>query len=721
MNIKIRSLLVGLMLTTAFAYAAPRPNIVYFFADDMGWGTIRANQKIAAAKGVDTTEIQKLIMPNIDSLSDRGLNFSHAYGNPVCSPSRACQQTGFHQGHTWADWNDKGPHKAMRTQDPTLGKLLAATGYRNGMYGKWGYGGSLDPLNPVIVNPQTLPIAHGYHDCVVELHHVRAHTFLQPSLWYSHVAPDGTVELDTTLRMNKEVYPEEDLYADNFYAAGAIDFIRAEANGPSPFFVQLSFQIPHAPFDEIETVPGWFDAYAETDTAAWSREVKQYAAMITLMDTRIGEVIATLRDPNGDGNESDSVLENTLLIFSSDNGGSGNESVRFFNGNGHLNGYKGAVTEGGIRDPLVFCWDGVIPPGTTTDHKTCITDILPTFCELAGVAAPVGVDGTSIAPLLTGKGEARKRPVFCYEGYGKNTWRWSLVRDDMKLGKEQKTGKLHLYNLSMDESEQNNLAENPEYEEIMKELLAIALDENLEADKLYANVFPTWIGGNGADVNAADSWKETGKWDFDIKWPQSKTPDESWNARVVNAKNKKQTAHLDTSIKTLGFEVAGNSSSKALMELTLKPGITLTGRNEIRLAPFSSLKLNGSTLSSVRWIDVFEQATLQGTGRINSSLYNAGLIQAKGMVVSGDYNQSAVGTLEVEVGNKAPLTVNGKAVLNGILKCTTPSGKGTPFKVLSAASINGSFTNPNGLLRSGGQTFRIQYKADKVILEKIEG
>ena len=78
------------------------------------------------------SEISKIITPNIDKLVAGGLNFTHSYSNPVCSPSRSSQQTGFHQGHTWADWNDPSDDKAMRTQDPTMGKVLAKAGYRNG-------------------------------------------------------------------------------------------------------------------------------------------------------------------------------------------------------------------------------------------------------------------------------------------------------------------------------------------------------------------------------------------------------------------------------------------------------------------------------------------------------------------------------------------------------------------------------------------------------------
>lgn len=718
------------MSAMVFSSAAPRPNIVYFYADDLGWAGIRANQRIAAANGVDMTEISKVITPNIDKLVAGGINFTHAYGNPVCSPARACQQLGFHQGHTWADWNDPADDKAMRTQDPSIGKLLSAAGYRTGMYGKWGYGASQDKLNPVIVNEQTLPIHHGYHDCVVELHHVRAHTFLQPSLWYSHVAPDGTVELDTTLIDNKKMFPGEHLYADNYYTAGAIKFIRGEANGPSPFFAQLSFQVPHGPFDEVDTLPGWFDDYKDVDTSTWNYETKLYAANVTLMDRNIGRVLAALRDPNGDGDTSDSVMHKTLLIFSSDNGGGSYAPLKFFNGTGHLYDYKGSVAEGGIRDPLAFYWEGVIEPGQTTDHIACITDMFPTFCELAGIAPPVGLDGTSFAPLLTGEGELRKRPYFCYESPGRNTWFWSVVKDDYKLAKAP-DGTLLLFDLEKDEPESRNLADDPAYTAVVNELLQIAMDENLEAEDLYANVWPTWVGGDGASVNAASSWKETGEWTFGKKWPQSATPTGNWNAVVNNSGRQDRTAVLETSISTLGFEVSGNPATRAGMSLLVPFGVTLEGRNEIRLSPHAGIQLQDGKLKSVRWVDILANASLEGSGQVDSSLYNSGTIRvdmgarrrAGNLFVTGDYRQQAGGRLSVELGRQAPLIVGGVATLDGSLEVGDASGKilkkGDRVTVLRAALVAGAFNNPGNHVESGAARYQIHYGETTVDLEKL--
>ncbi len=692
------------ILSLSALSADDRPNIVYFYADDMGWAGIRANAKVAQSYGVDITEVSKIITPNIDKIVAGGINFTHSYGATVCSPARSSQQTGFHQGHTWADRNDPADDKAMRTQDPTIGKVLAAAGYRNGMYGKWGYGATRDIDAPVITNQQTIPIEHGYHDCVVELHHIRAHTFLQPTLWYSHIARDGTITLPTTLLDNRKQFPEYDLYADNYFAAGAMKFIREEAKEPSPFFVQVSFQVPHAPFDEIETVEGWFDDYADTDTSTWDQRTKWYAAMMTLMDKRIGEIMATLRDPNGDGDESDSLMADTLVIFSSDNGGARNPMLEFFNANGHLKGFKTGIDEGSLRTPLAFYWEGVIEPGQTTDFKTCVTDIFPTFCELAGVEAPVGLDGVSIAPLITGKGKQRIRPHFSYEANLRDTTTWAVIRDDIKLIK-RRDGSFDLYDIKKDPSESDSLINKAQYAKTADLLKAIAYADNLDAHDFYANVWPTWIGKDGADVNDASSWQETGEWPFERKWPQSETPTENWNAVVTNTTGKDQTVRLKDSINVLGLEVRGDLESGSKISLKLSPKITLNGRNEVRMAPLSVTYLNGARLRSMRWVELNRGARLVGHGKISSDFY-----------VSGE--------LELSILKEAPsLTVSGSLTLNGTLAINAEHIRsleaGESRVIIEAKSVEGNFNNPDDLVKTENATFQIIYKEDSVSLKRL--
>ena len=136
-----------------------RPNILYLYVDDMGWGAIGPNGQFSRkASGKPY-----LLTPNLDRLVSEGVNFTRSYGCTVCSPARSSQQSGFHQGHTFADRNDPdNAKKAMRADDVLMGDVLSKAGYATGYWGKWGYGGSKDLNNPVILNTQTLPTSHGY-------------------------------------------------------------------------------------------------------------------------------------------------------------------------------------------------------------------------------------------------------------------------------------------------------------------------------------------------------------------------------------------------------------------------------------------------------------------------------------------------------------------------------------------------------------------------------
>ncbi|MED5575923.1 MAG: sulfatase-like hydrolase/transferase, partial [Planctomycetota bacterium] len=185
--------LVTISATRLIADQPARPNILYFYVDDMGWGAIGPNGQLARqAKGLPYVRT-----PNLDLLARQGLNFTRGYGCHVCSPARSSQQSGFHQGHTYADRNDpNNAKKAMRADDILMGDALSAAGYVTGYWGKWGYGGSKDPVRPVIENIQTLPTSHGYKYVLAELHHVRAHTFFQPTLWSAPAASQAVGGLE---------------------------------------------------------------------------------------------------------------------------------------------------------------------------------------------------------------------------------------------------------------------------------------------------------------------------------------------------------------------------------------------------------------------------------------------------------------------------------------------------------------------------------------------
>ena len=726
-----------------FVQAAERPNILYFYVDDMGWGSIGPNaQAERRAKGLATVQT-----PNLDKLAAEGINFRRGYGCMVCSPARSSQQTGFHQGHTFADRNDPdNAKKAIREDDITMGDALLKAGYVTGYWGKWGYGGSKEQESPTIDNVQTLPTSHGYQHVVAELHHVRAHTFFQPTLWTAP-APEGSkgglyLEANTMKPwLGDKNYPDEPAlqnhpdypetaYCDDVYCFAALDFVREggqryQEEG-TPFFGLLAVQIPHAPFDEIQALPKWGAAYA--DDAHFSKLKKQsreWAAMVTRIDAHFGNILAALEDPNNDGDNSDSVADNTLVIFMSDNGGPGGANHSEFDANGGLTGTKGSINEGGIRVPTIMRWPAMITEtselkrGTSTDMAMDVTDLLPTFCELAGTEIPLGLDGVSLAPLLTGKGELRPREFLIHEA-GKGH---SIIRGDHKLIRRP-NGDVEVYDLAEDPAETTNLAKKfPILAETLGKMLT---EERVDEPKGFANTYHHWEGKDGAMLSKAGNWSDYAYANEGITYLEDDgAPQLSWTAHLRNAGKGSKTAVADKDTDFLALEVG--AADRGSQALKIGDGVTVTGRNEVRVSDGGTIDLEGGKVASVRWVDVKQGGTLNGAGSVEGILYNGGTVAvvpsaAAGMLmVAGDYREEEGSRLHLEIAGKG-IDVAGEAELAGFLSVeTVPRAKvGELYEILSADSVTGRFANTGDRVRAGdGTELRVGYEAGRVTLTVV--
>ncbi len=652
---------------------APRPNILYFYVDDMGWGAIGPNgQDARRAAGLASVKT-----PNIDSLAEAGVNFQRAYGCNFCSPARSSLMTGFHQGHTWADRNDPdNAKKAMRADDVTVGSALKAAGYATGFWGKWGFGGSDHPNNPVIQNRQTLPTEHGIDDVLAELHHVRAHTFFQPSLW-TYRPGDSDIALianDLASYENNPDYPEapafqsdaaypSPAYCDDYYAFRALDFVRAQAQqynaDGTPFFANFSPQIPHSPYHEVDDLPQW-DVYYTNDIhfPSLSNEARQWAAMVTRIDAHFGNILDALDDPNNDGDTSDSVIENTLVIFQSDNGGANNNGLAELGANDGLKSYKGSIWEGGIRVPMVMRWPAKITSNSTlqagTDSQKVIdtTDMMPTFCELAGIDVPLGIDGVSLASFLTGRSGGRNREFVIHEAQPDR----SIIRGNMKLVDD--SGTLKLYDLGIDTNETTNIAASNAA--LVSELAALMYGEGVAEPVWYANTYHDWTGSDGADASDAGNWSDyiySNRVNNIVYDTDDGAPRLSWVAKMHNDGSSGNEAVADSNLDFLGLEIKG-AASNAIQSLTVSNSV-VTGRNEIRLKPYSKVNLVGGTLGSLRWVDLYTHATIEGSGTIDAALYHEGHLRvtgaetASGLSVSGGTTNSLLtnGGFESGTGN----------------------------------------------------------------------
>lgn len=724
---------------------ADRPNILYFYVDDMGWGSIGPNgQAERRAKGLPYVRT-----PNLDRLADQGINFRRGYGCHVCSPARSSQQTGFHQGHTFADRNDPdNAKKAMRADDITMGDALSKAGYVTGYWGKWGYGGSKDKQNPTIDNVQTLPTSHGYQHVLAELHHVRAHTFFQPTLWHApaprgavgglHLIPNSMAKYRNTkypatpALQNHAKYPAT-AYCDDLYSFHALDFVRKGGQNYNktrqPFFGLLAVQIPHAPFGEIAKLPDWDKEYRnDPKFKSLAAQTRQWAAMVTRIDAHFGNIMDALEDPNNDGDKSDSIADNTLVIFQSDNGGPRGANNGELDANGGLSGNKGSIQEGGIRVPLVMRWPAKITAksklkaGTNTDMVVDVTDLLPTFCELAGAPTPLGIDGVSIAPTLSGEGHQRHREFIIHEaGNGKSIIRgkYKLVRGNAKTtapGKGKGTKKkkkttrqvsgTRLYDLEADHAEKNNIASK--HPDLVKELDELLTGERVDEPKGFANTYHNWTGApgtpgkDGAGTSKAENWSDYVYANAGITYTTDKgAPQLSWVARISNEGGSRKTANIDDNLEVLALEISGTQT------VALKNYKSITGRNEIRIASGGTVTLKAGRVSSLRWVDVQPGGILSGSGLIKATVYNNGTVTSSDVLkIHSDYHQSPKAMLNVNLdGNRdTPVLVKGNATLSGKLIVNSES-VGT-HTILAANKIIGKFSSA---VSADGTPLKVKY------------
>ncbi len=751
-----------LTLTSACSSASAadptsRPNILYFYVDDMGWGSIGPNGQ-AARKEAGKPFVKT---PNLDKLASQGINFSRAYGATVCSPARSSQQLGFHQGHTFADRNDPdNAKKAMRADDISMGDALSAAGYVTGYWGKWGYGGSKAQQQPTIDNIQTLPTSHGYKYVLAELHHVRAHTFFQPTLWSAPAkagAIGGLELIPNTLeplagnaaypkypaRQNHAAYPAT-AYCDDSYAFAALDFVRSQAQNynktKQPFFGLFAAQIPHAPFGEIAKLPEWDKAYADDPHfAKLAKQSQQWAAMVTRIDAHFGNILAALEDPNGDGDKSDSVADSTLVVFQSDNGGPGGSSCTQYDANGGLRGNKGSIYEGGIRVPTImrlpskFSTNSKLKPGTNSDMVIDVSDLLPTFCELAGTTPPLGLDGVSLAPTLTGNGQQRTRDYVIHEAGGNASITRGRYKLIMNRGSKRKTNKAggkrntkkpvstghSLYDLVDDHPEATNLAADKP--KLTTELKTLLLAEHVTQLAGFANTYHHWTGTNGADAAKASNWSDYIYKNAGLSYmTDDGAPRDSWTALMENKGDSANVARVDTNIEFLGLEIRGKTKTQ---ELTVADGGKVTGRNEVRIANNGILSLQGGAIVSLRWIDVLEGGSLRGSGEVDASLYSAGNTAILGKLhVKGDYTQRDGASLTLTLSGKdsTPLLVQGDTALAGALSITLANGYKPPagerITLITAGSIKGRFTNAGDQIVVDGVRLNIGYQKDAVTL-----
>jgi arylsulfatase len=471
------------------------PNIIYILADDLGYAELGCYGQ------------EKIETPNIDGLAAGGMMFTQHYsGAPVCAPSRCVLLSGKHLGHAqirgndeWAERGDVWNFEAM-ANDPnlegqrplkagtqTIGTLLQKAGYKTGIVGKWGLGA---PLTEGIPNKQGFDFFYGYN-CQRQ-----AHTYFPVHLWKNtEKVPLNNKMVKPNSRLPEGAVPyNPDSYSDFWLTDYAPELMQNEViqfikeNKDQPFFMYYASPIPHAP---LQAPKRWVDYYVQKfgDEEPYLGERSYfphryphaaYAGMISYFDEQVGEIVAILKELG--------LYENTLIIFSSDNGPSFNggtdspwfESAKPFKSEAGWG--KGNVTEGGIRVPMIAHWPGKISAGSKSDHLSAFYDVLPTLCELAGIEPAEKTDGISFLATLLGK-ETQPEHEYLYwefpESGGQQAVRmgkWKGIRKNIK----QDSLRLQLYNLEEDIQELNDVsAQNPE---IVKKIESIFKKEHTTAE-----------------------------------------------------------------------------------------------------------------------------------------------------------------------------------------------------------------------------------------------
>ena len=414
-------------------FAADNPNIIYIVVDDLGYGDLGSyGQKVIKT-------------PRLDQMAAEGLKFTDHYaGHTVCRPSRLVFLTGLHTGNTPIAGNQ---NYILPEGATTVTSLLQDAGYHTGGVGKWALGVNGTTGHP---NKQGFDFFYGYLD------QSAAHDYYPEHLFRNEKAERLPGNVNSGKR---NVSSEKVTYAHTRITEEALAFIKR--NHDQTFYLNLTWNVPHTNNEagrvegDGQEIPD-YGIYAKED---WPNPEKGFAAMVTLMDRDVGQLLDLLKELK--------IERRTLVVFTSDNGPhqEGGHKMEFFNSNGDLQGYKRSLHDGGIRVPMIAWWPGTVKPGVS-DHVSAFWDWLPTACELAGIDPPEDIDGISFAPTLLGKAQKQHEYLFWKAGdtQAVRMGKWKGV---------QKGNSLAVFDLSQDIGEAKNVADaNPEVTARMRKVIA---------------------------------------------------------------------------------------------------------------------------------------------------------------------------------------------------------------------------------------------------------
>jgi arylsulfatase A len=416
-----------------------KPNVIVMLIDDMGWTDL----------GCQGSTFYKT--PNIDRLAAEGVRFTNAYSAcTVCSPTRAALLTGQYPARLHiTDWiaGHVRPNAKLRVPEwtkylphetTTIAEVLKSASYSTAMVGKWH-----------LWDEAYWPASHGF-----DVNIGGNHRGQPPSYFFPYERGD--------IKLPGLEAGEEGEYLTDRLTDEAVAWI--EANRDRPFFVYLPHYTVHTPLQAKQDL---IDEYKTSGTATKAHNNATYAAMIDSLDQSVGRIMDKLRELKLD--------ENTVVIFTSDNGGLIGPTSQ-----PPLRAGKGSAYEGGVRVPLIVRFPGTVKAGTTDDTPVITMDLFPTIRDLASIspsaAADSTLDGISLLPLLDGSGSLNREALFWhYPHYHPGgATPYSAVRaGDHRLVEFFEDGRTELYNLKEDIGETKDLAdEQPQKRDELRAMLA---------------------------------------------------------------------------------------------------------------------------------------------------------------------------------------------------------------------------------------------------------
>jgi arylsulfatase A-like enzyme len=470
-----------------------KPNIIYILADDLGYGDLGCYG-------------QKLIeTPNIDRLATNGMRFTQHYsGAPVCAPSRCVLLTGKHMGHSFIrgndEWAERGKvwdYRAMiadsvlEGQRPlpeneiTIAQMLKTAGYVTGIVGKWGLGA---PHTNSIPTKKGFDFFFGYN-CQRQAHtYYPIHLYKNERRVYLNndaIAPNTLLDkgADPLYIDSYKKYTLKE-YSGDLMFSELTSFV--DEHKGDPFYLYWATPIPHAP---IQAPKRWVDYYVRKfgdekpylgDKGYFPHRNPHagYAAMISYLDEQVGLLEQQLKVRG--------IYENTLIVFTSDNGPTynGGTDSPWFNSAGpfksEMGWGKGFTHEGGFRVPMIASWPAKIKKGTESHLISAFWDVMPTLCEITGIQIPDYADGISFLPELIGRKQKQHAYLYWefpeYDGQqAVRMGKWKGIRKDILKGNL----KIELFNLETDIQELTDLSAS--YPEVVRQMEQIMVKEHVSA------------------------------------------------------------------------------------------------------------------------------------------------------------------------------------------------------------------------------------------------